>query len=55
MKKIATLVETARDRATATVKSGSMVFSVLPAAAASASAFSAAEVFCSRVQMHAIG
>ncbi len=53
MKKIATLVETTRIRATATVKSGSTVFSVpLAAASESASAVSAAEEFC--VQLHAI-
>ncbi len=41
MKKIAALVETTRDRAAATVKSGSMVFSVRQQRAVSA-----AEEFC---------
>ncbi len=48
MKKIAALVETTRDRAAATVKNGSTVFSVLQ----QQRAISAAEEFC--VQIHAI-
>ncbi len=48
MKKIAALVETARDRAAAAVKSGSTVFSVQQ----QQRAVSAAEEFC--VQIHAI-
>ncbi len=48
MKKIAALVETTRDRAAATVKKGSTVFSVLQ----QQRAISAAEEFC--VQIHAI-
>ncbi len=53
MKKNAALVETTRDCATATVKSGSTVFIVPPAAACMVRAISAAEEFC--VQTHAIG
>ncbi len=48
MKKIAALVETTRDRAAVTVKSGSTVFSV----PRQQRAVSAAEEFC--VQIHAI-